>query len=95
MPHYENLSLKKIQVFCNGHRNDIDDYLPDKQEIHKISREWICNVIATNLKDNFTQWVKEQVEERNEYVTEKRDMNIELDPDIAEAFHNSTAVSCK
>ena len=43
----------------------------------------------------FTDWVRERIDQRNEEVKDKGDMNIELDPDIAEAFKNSTAVSCK
>ena len=34
----------------------------------------------------FTDWVSEKIEERNEEVREKKDINIELDPDIAVAF---------
>ena len=41
----------------------------------------------------FTDWVSEKIEERNEEVREKKDMNIELDPDIAAAFKASTSVS--
>ena len=93
MPHYENLSLEKIKAFCSGHENDINNYLPDEQELHKISREFICNVCATVLKNIFTDWIKEQIEERNEEMKEKKDMNIELDPDIAAAFHASSSVS--
>ena len=93
MPHYENLSLEKIKAFCSGHENDIDNYLPDKQELHKISREFICNVCATVLKNIFTDWINEQIEERNEEMKEKKDMNIELDPDIAAAFNASTSMS--
>ena len=48
---------------------------------------------ATVLKNIFTDWVKEQIEERNEEIKEKKDMNIELDPDIAAAFHASSSVS--
>ena len=92
MPHYENLTLDKIKAFCSRHENDIDNYLPDKREIHKISRDFICNVCATVLKNIFTDWVKEQIEDRNE---EMKDMNIELDPDIAESFHASSSVSCR
>ena len=95
MPHYENLSLDKIKAFCSGHHNDIDNYLPDKKELFKVSRELICNACATVLKDIFTNWVKEQIEERNEEMKEKEDMNIELDPDIAAAFNASTSVSCR
>ena len=41
----------------------------------------------------FTDWVSEKIEERNEEIREKKDMNIELDPDIAAAFKASTSVS--
>ena len=60
-----------------------------------MSREWICNIIATVLKNIFTDWVKQQIEDRNEEMAEKRDMNIELDADIAAAFNASTSVSRK
>ena len=50
---------------------------------------------ATVLKNIFTDWVKEQIEDRNEEMKEKKDMNIKLDPDIAEAFHASSSVSCR
>ena len=63
--------------------------------MHKVSREWICNVIATVMGSVFTDWVKVKIDERNEEVKDKGDMNIELDADVAEAFKNSTAVSCK
>ena len=71
------------------------EYLPDKQEIHKISREWICNIYASVLKNVFTDWVRKKIEERNEEVVEKKNLAIELDPDVADAFNQSTSVSCK
>ena len=49
--------------------------------------------MATVLGDVFTDWVSEKIEERNEEVRNKKDMNIELDPDIAAAFKASTSVS--
>ena len=49
--------------------------------------------MATVLGDVFTDWVSEKIEERNEEVRNKKDMNIELDPDIAAAFRASTSVS--
>jgi len=52
-------------------------------------------VIATVLGDVFTDWVSEKIEERNEEVRDKKDMNIELDADIAAAFRASTSVSCE
>ena len=52
-------------------------------------------MIATVMGTVFTDWVKERIDQRNKEVKDKNDMNIELDPDIAEAIKNSTAVSCK
>ena len=52
-------------------------------------------MIATILGDVFTDWVSEKIEERNEEVRDKKDMNIELDADIAAAFRASTSVSCE
>ena len=45
------------------------------------------------LGSTFTDWVGEQIQARNEEVTDKKEMNIELDEDIAAAFKASTSVS--
>ena len=95
VPHYENLSLEKIRAFCLTKFNDVDSYMPDKKELHKISREWSCNVIATQMKNVFTDWVKLKIDERNEEMKDKKDYNIEFDEDIAAAFQASTSVSRK
>ena len=87
--------MEKIKEFCRGQPNEIDRYFPDRQELHKISRVWLCNVIATVLEDVFTDWVGEQIKIRNEEVTDKKEMNIQLDADIAAAFNASTSVSRK
>ena len=34
----------------------------------------------------FTDWLREQIRDRNEEVKDKKDLNIELDPDVAAAF---------
>ena len=71
------------------------DFLPDVQEIHKIPKEWICNVIATIVKEPFVVWVKNVVEERNKAVSKKKGDLITLDPDVAAAFYASSKVSRK
>ena len=95
VPYYESLSIQKIQEFCQQHPNAIDSYLPIPRELHKISREWIYNVVATILGETFTDWVKDQIDDRNEEVKDKRKLDIELDADVAAAFRASTAVSRK
>ena len=69
--------------------------MPIQRELHKISREWIYNVVATILGETFTDWVKDLIDDRNEDIRDKRKLDIELDPDVAEAFRASTAVSSK
>ena len=69
--------------------------MPDSQEIHKVAKEWICNVCATILKGVFSGWVRDQIETRNEAVTKKRNLMIAMDPEVAAALHASTKVSRK
>ena len=95
VPHYEKLTLETIREFCQQHENEIDRYLPDSRELHKVSRQWICNIIASVLGTTFTDWVRNIIEERNDEVTEKKGLEIELDQDIFAAFQMSTAVSRK
>ena len=71
------------------------DYLPDNNEIHKVSRDWICDIIASVLKNMFTDWLKKKIRERNAEQIEKKDLNIEMDPDVLAAFQESNSVSCK
>ena len=95
VPQYENLTIEKIKAFTTTKHFDIDCHLPDPIDLHKVSREYILNIIATVMGSSFTDWVNEQIEERNEAIKVKGELNIELDPDVAEAFNASTAVSCK
>ena len=69
--------------------------MPDQQEIHKVPKQWICNVANSILKNIFQDWVKQQVDIWNRTVTEKKDMIIQMDPEIAAAFFTSTKVSRK
>ena len=81
--------------FLEDGRKQVFDYLPDLQELDKVSRGWICNVCATVLEEDFTDWVTAQVKIRNMEVVENKELNIEMDPEIFAAFQASTAVSRK
>ena len=95
VPQYETLTLKNIFEFLEDGNLAVFDYLPDKQEIDKVSREWICNVCATIMKNKFTDWLNKNIKKRNEKLVDKNEMNIEMDKDIYDAFIASTAVSSK
>ena len=69
--------------------------MPDPQEIHKVPKQWLCNVANSILKNQFSDWVKRQVEVRNEAVKSKKNMMIQMDPEIAAAFAASSKVSRK
>ena len=59
VPQYDSLTLDKITEFLKEGHHHVLEYLPDAIEIHKVSKEWICNVVATILKNIFTNWLKE------------------------------------
>ena len=82
-------------AFLEDGREQVFDYLPDLQELDKVSREWICNVCGTVLQDEFEQWVAVQVKNRNEEVVEKGELAIEMDAEVFAAFQSSTSVSRK
>ena len=45
------------------------------------------------MKNIFTDWIKEQVNARNEKLVVERGLAIEMDPQIVVAFHASTKTS--
>ena len=65
IPQYEGLGLKEISEWLGEFHPEVYDYLPDQQEIHRVPKEWICNVCYSVVGEEFARWVKEQVEIRN------------------------------
>ena len=58
-----------------------------------MSKQWIGNVIHSVLKQTFADWVKQQVETRNQELVVDRGLTIEMDPEVAAAFQASTKTS--
>ncbi len=94
VPQYEGLTIKEIAAFVAPH-NVVGNYLPDQKEIPKLPKQWIANVCHTLLKTTFSDWVKKQVAERNKALLVKKDMLIDVDPEIFAAFQASTKTSGK
>ena len=65
IPYYEGLTVKDIAAWTNE-QGGVGEYLPDGKEIFKLPREYIGNVCATIHQDKFANWVKEQVQNRND-----------------------------
>ena len=53
------------------------------------------NVAWTIVQEPFGQFVKAKITERNHQVAMERDLYINMDPDVAQAYQNSTSVSRK
>ena len=94
VPSYENLSLKVIYAFFQKFP-DVLSFLPDGQELRKVPKAYICNVGATIIGSAFLDWVGQNIKARNDNVCKEKGMLIHMDPRVAEAFHQSSAVSRK
>ena len=94
VPQYEGLYLKDIAEFASQHPN-IAAYMPDEPDLPKTPKQWIINVCATVIGKPFKTWVKDQVEERNETMNKKKQMDIDMDPQMHAKFQASTHVSRK
>ena len=71
-------------------------YLPEPSlELPKVPKQWLANVCATVLKEEFSKWVKDQQNERHKKIAEKGDLMIQMDPEIKKVFDQSIAVSSK
>jgi len=94
VPQYEKLSIEAILATARKNPR-INDYLPEDRDMHKVPRQWLLNVAYTVLGEPFAGWVKSEIENRNEELATKQKLYIEMDPDIARAFHSSFNISSK
>ena len=84
---YEGLGIKEIQTFLDDNHPEVYEYLPEPSlELPKTPKQWLANVCATVLHEEFSKWVKQQVELRHDKVAVKKDMMIKMDPEMAQIF---------
>ena len=94
VPQFEGLSIQDIFAFAQ-HDRDVERALPPGKEIQKLSRAYLANVIYTIMGQNFQNWVNAQVNLRNQRVAQEGNNMISMDPQIAQIFQQSTAISGK
>ena len=92
VPQYETLKLEEIYLFMKS-KSTCYNYFPIEKEMKKLPKQWIVNVLYTALGDAFGDWVKGRIESRNEKVVKEKNLLIDMDPAVAAAFTNSSAVS--
>ena len=61
----------------------------------KVPKQWLVNICAAVLKDVFKDWVTEQVEDRNAYMADKKEVMIAMDQQMAAKFAASSHFSSK
>ena len=91
---YKTLTIETILEY-GGRSDQLRLYLPEERDMNKLPRQWIINVIYSLCGDSFREWVSQQVKDRNDRLAEKRDLMIDLDPEIAAAFTRSAYISSK
>ena len=94
VPQYEGLYLKDIAEFAVQHPN-IATYLPDEPDLPKTPKQWIVNICTAVIGQPFKTWVAAQMEARNAAMKKKKEMMIDMDPEMAAKFNASTHVSRK
>ena len=94
IPQYETLSVKEIKKFIAQHPQCLQ-YLPDELDWDKLPKQWMTNIIHTTVPNQFSNWVKDRIDARNAGVIKEKNLGINLDPAIMQAFLNSSAVSSK
>ena len=94
MPQYENLSIERILERTKEYP-DVKSYLPEDRDMHKVPRQWLINVAYTVIGEPFSTWVKDEISSRNEELAKKQKLLIDMDPEIAKAFHDSVNISSR
>ena len=57
--------------------------LPIDKEIHKLTRQYLANIIYTIVGQPFSQWVDNIVEQRNSKIKSEQQLMINMDPEVA------------
>jgi hypothetical protein len=94
VPQYDGLSIRDVAGFISEHPES-HLYFPQQNELRRLPKQFIVNVASTVIGRQFDDWVKQQILNRNLKVAKEQDLHIEVDPEIAEIFRQSTSVSSK
>ena len=60
-----------------------------------MHRQYVINLVYTTVGDDFSDWVDMILRQRNKRLADERNMNINMDPEIAKVYRASTTISGK
>lgn len=97
IPHFEGLTVEELIKYAKDWSGGLimKAFPSVENEILKLPRAYLGNIIYTVAGDEFQEWVQKRISARNSKVMDERDMLIDLDPEIAKVFRESTSVSGK
>ena len=85
VPFYENLTVEIITNEALKYP-ELEPYWPHERDLPRVSRSWLCNTIYSVVGPRFQGWVTESVKDRNEKLSVDRNMDLKLDPEVANLF---------
>ena len=93
IPQFKGLGIKEMMEYAQMFPEVMKAFPTGDKEAEKLPRQYIANVIHTLVGKPFRQWIDAKLEERNVELVEKKEMLIELDPQIEALFKASNSVS--
>ena len=85
VPFYEGLSIDEFLKEASKYEK-VRDYMPEGPDLSRMNRQWIYNIVYTIVGQPIQDYVTHKVNERNVKVSEKNKLNLELDPEVFNAF---------
>jgi hypothetical protein len=76
-PHIEGLRLQDLFLWLQQHQEP-RDYLPAEEELVKVGKQWLCNILSTVLPDAFDDFVEQQIDRRQEKHTSKQNKQVSI-----------------
>ena len=95
VPGFFGLTRESMVDWARLNAPDVMRAFPIRDEIDKLHRQYIADVIHTLAGKPFKDWVESQTNQRHEKVIEKLDQAVYMDAECYEAFKKSKAVSGK
>ena len=89
------MSVEVMLEWAKKHKEVFAALPVEQAEIDNLHRGYVANVIYTIVGDDFTDWVDRKLKQRTKKITEDREMNIKMDPEIYKIFKASTSISGK
>ena len=93
IPQFEGLGIREMLEYASKVPAVMRALPAAAKEKEKMPRQYLGNVIHTLVGKRFREWIDAKLEERNEKLVEKKEMIIEIDPQIEALFKASNSVS--